>query len=120
MSLLGCSSKPKPEPYDIARKNLKTMTTEQGEKLFSFLVTVKAGSKAIVNKKGKLTKKEMKRLFEQDNFVDSAALKMELEEKAALLLDQELIQKDYCPNSYDIEEVLWRDYSVRLSGRCKG
>ena len=117
--IFGCAkSKPEPEDFEIVNQQLRTKVDEQGAKLFSYLVTVKAGSQTILGKKRKLTKTEMKKLLSQENFVDSSSLKLDLEDKAAEQLDAELKKKQYCDKSYDIEEVRWRDYSVRLSGRC--
>lgn len=119
-TLIGCTkSRPEPEDFEIVNQELRTKRDEQGDKLFSYLVTVKAGSQLILNKKRKLTRSEMKTLLNQENFIDSAALKLDLEDKAAVQLDAELKKKNYCASSYDIEEIRWRDYSVRLSGRCR-
>ena len=117
--IFGCAkSKPEPEDFEIVNQQLRTKVDEQGAKLFSYLVTVKAGSQTMLGKKRKLTKTEIKKLLSQENFVDSSSLKLDLEDKAAEQLDAELKKKQYCDKSYDIEEVRWRDYSVRLSGRC--
>jgi hypothetical protein len=111
-------SAPEPEDYEIVNQQLRTKTDEQGSKLFSYRVTVKAGSQAILKKNSRLTKSDIKKLLEQENFIDSSSLKMDLEDKAAKQLELALKEKDYCSNGYSIEEVKWRDYSVRLSGRC--
>ena len=117
--LIGCAkSAPEPEDFEIVNQQLRTITDNDGAKLFSYLVTVKAGSQKLINKKRQLTKSEIKKLLKQENFVDSSSLKLDLEDKAALQLDAELKKKNYCQDSYQIEEVKWRDYSVRLSGRC--
>lgn len=117
--LIGCAkSKPEPEDFEIINQQLKTVTAEDGAKLFSYLVTVKAGSAKLINKKRQLTKSEIKKLLQQENFIDSSSLKMDLEDKAAMQLEAELKKQNYCQQSYQIEEVKWRDYSVRLSGRC--
>jgi hypothetical protein len=117
--LIGCAkSKPEPEDFEIINQQLKTVTAEDGAKLFSYLVTVKAGSAKLINKKRQLTKSEIKKLLQQENFIDSSSLKMDLEDKAAMQLEAELKKQNYCQDSYQIEEVKWRDYSVRLSGRC--
>ena len=116
----GCSSRAdiEQEAFEIANQSLRTLNDEQGNKLFSFLVTVKAESKALLNKQGRYSKQELKKLFSTDSFVDSSALKMELEEQSVELLAEELAKENYCSGDYKIEEVVWRDYSVRLSGRC--
>lgn len=117
--LSGCAkSAPEPEDFEIVNEQLRTITGNDGAKLFSYLVTVKAGSQKLINKKRRLTKSEMRTLLKQENFIDSSSLKLDLEDKAALQLDAELKKKNYCQDSYQIEEVKWRDYSVRLSGRC--
>jgi len=117
--LFGCAkSKPEPEDFEIVNQQLKTLTADDGAKLFSYLVTVKAGSEKLINKKRQLTKSEIKKLLQQENFIDSSSLKLDLEDKAAMQLEAELKKQNYCQDSYQIEEVKWRDYSVRLSGRC--
>ena len=111
-------SKPEPEDYEIVNQQLRTKTDDQGKKLFSYRVTVKAGSQVILGKNKEMTKSDIKKLLEQENFIDSSSLKMDLEDKAARQLELALKEKNYCPRGYSIEDVKWRDYSVRLSGRC--
>ena len=115
----GCAkSAAEPEEYEIINQQLRTKKAENGDKLFSYLVTVKAGSQSLINKQRQLTKSEMRKLFKKENFLDSSSLKLDLEDKAAVELDKALKKDRYCSDNYKIEEVKWRDYSVRLSGRC--
>lgn len=117
---VGCSSRADidEEAFEIANQNLRTLSDAEGNQLFSFLVTVKAESKALLNKQGRYSKQELKRLFSTESFIDSSAQKMDLEEQSVELLAQALATENYCSDGHKIEEVVWRDYSVRLSGRC--
>lgn len=65
-----------------------------------------------------MTRSQYKKMMSRDVFDDSPELKMQLEDEAVLLLEKELKTQKYCSSKHTIEEVLWREYSVRLSGRC--
>ena len=88
------NSKPEPEDYEIVNQQLRTKTDDQGKKLFSYRVTVKAGSQVILGKNKEMTKSDIKKLLEQENFIDSSSLKMDLEDKAARQLELALKEKN--------------------------
>lgn len=113
----GCSSSPEAK-YEIQNKQLHTKTTEQGERIFAYVVTVKA-SRLIHKKQPKaMSRSELKAFAKTNYFEESRQLKLQLEDDAANLLKQELTERKYCPSDYKIEQVLWRDLSVQLRGRC--
>jgi hypothetical protein len=97
--LCGCASQSDEPPFEINNKQLHTKLDEQGNR--------------------PLTRHQFKNFAEQEYFEESNSLKLELEDQAVHLLKQELHDKKYCRNDkYEINEVLWRDLSVRLMGRC--
>ena len=64
------------------------------------------------------SRSEIKKYIEQEHFEESSILKLELEEQAVHFLNQELKTRQYCVNKHELSEVLWRDLSVQLRGRC--
>ncbi|MBB1294913.1 hypothetical protein H5154_16035 [Pseudoalteromonas sp. SR44-5] len=117
--LCGCASQSDEPPFEINNKQLHTKLDEQGNKIFAYVVSVKANSRANLNLDRPLTRQQFKNFAEQEYFEESNSLKLELEDQAVHLLKQELHDKKYCRNDkYEINEVLWRDLSVRLMGRC--
>ena len=111
-ALIGCAkSAPEPEDFEIVNQQLRTITDNDGAKLFSYLVTVKAGSQKLINKKRQLTKSEIKKLLKQENFVDSSSLKLDLEDKAALQLDAELKKKNYD------DDLIYKDHPFKIKDK---
>lgn len=115
--LVGCASQDEP-PFEINNKQLYKKLDAQGNKIFAYVVSVKANSRQSRNSDRPLTRREFKDFAEQEYFEESNSLKLELEDQAVLLLKNELKQQQYCPANYEIDEVVWRDLSVQLRGRC--
>jgi hypothetical protein len=120
--LAGCASNSDEPPYDINNKQFYAKQDEQGNKLFSYVVSVKAKHREnfILDRgpNNKPTRAEVKRYIEQEHFEESSVQKLQLEEQAVKLLNQALKTRNYCDNKHEISEVLWRDLSVQLRGRC--
>ncbi|MBE0364943.1 hypothetical protein PULV_a3236 [Pseudoalteromonas ulvae UL12] len=116
--LTACVSKVEPEPFIIKNQKFASATGDEGDKLFSFLVSIKPTSSEFIKFDKDMTRSQYKKMMSRDVFDDSPELKMQLEDEAVLLLEKELKVQKYCQAQHTIEEVLWREYSVRLSGRC--
>ncbi|MGS0534431.1 hypothetical protein [Pseudoalteromonas sp. SaAl2] len=115
--LFGCASQDEP-PFEINNKQLYKKLDEQGNKIFAYVVSVKANSRKSRNSDRPLTRREFKSFAEEEYFEESNSLKLQLEDQAVELLQNELEQQQYCPSNYEIDEVVWRDLSVQLRGRC--
>jgi len=116
--LFGCASQQEDAPFEINSKQLYKKLDGQGNKIFAYVVSVKASSRKSRNSDRPLTRSEFKRFAEQEYFEESNSLKLELENHAVALLKAELEQQQYCPDKYEIDNVVWRDLSVQLRGRC--
>ena len=119
--LSGCASKSEPS-YEIYTKQFHEKKDRQGNKLFAYVVSVKAKNRENLNLDTSLNKRpsraEVKDFIEQEHFEDSRVLKLELEDDAVKLLNKELETRNYCDNKHEVTDVLWRDLSVQLRGRC--
>ena len=116
--LFGCASSVDEPPYEINNKQFYDTLDGQGNKLFAYVVSVKAKSREQININKKLTRSDVQRFAEQEHFEESSVLKLQLEDQAVEFLNKELAQRNYCANKHEINEVLWRDLSVQLRGRC--
>ncbi|HEA15543.1 hypothetical protein LCGC14_1895770 [marine sediment metagenome] len=116
--LCGCASQTDEPPFEINNKQLHTKLDDQGNKIFAYVVSVKANSRKSLNLDRPLTRSEFKNFAEQEYFEESNSLKLELEDQAVELLQQELKTMQYCNDKYEINDVVWRDLSVKLRGRC--
>ena len=116
--LFGCASSVDEPPYEIHNKQFYDTLDEQGNKLFAYVVSVKAKSREQININKKLTRSDVQRFAEQEHFEESSVLKLQLEDQAVEFLNKELAQRNYCADKHEINEVLWRDLSVQLRGRC--
>ncbi|MFU2510948.1 hypothetical protein [Pseudoalteromonas sp. ASV78] len=116
--LCGCASQTDEPPFEINNKQLHTKLDDQGNKIFAYVVSVKANSRKSLNLDRPLTRSEFKNFAEQEYFEESNSLKLELEDQAVELLQQELKMTQYCNDKYEINDVVWRDLSVKLRGRC--
>ena len=116
--LAACSSPNDQPPYEINTKQFHQKLDEQGNKIFAYVVSVKANSRKSRNPDRPLTRSEFKSFAEQEYFEESSSLKLQLEDEAVQLLEQELKERAYCASDYNINEVLWRDLSVQLRGKC--
>ncbi|WP_166420421.1 hypothetical protein [Pseudoalteromonas sp. Z1A8] len=119
--LAGCASNDGP-PFEINNKQFHERQDEQGNKLFAYVVSVKAKNRENFNldrgPNNKPSRGEVKQYIEQEHFEESSVLKLQLEDQAVELLNQELKERQYCDNKHEVSEVLWRDLSVQLRGRC--
>ena len=119
--LAGCASNDEP-PFEINNKQFHEKQDEQGNKLFAYVVSVKAKHRENFyldrgpNKRP--SRGEVKQYIEQEHFEESSVLKLQLEDQAVELLNEELKERQYCDNKHEVSEVLWRDLSVQLRGRC--
>ena len=116
--LFGCANSVDEPPYEINNKQFYDTLDEQGNKLFAYVVSVKAKSREQININKKLTRSDVQRFAEQEHFEESSVLKLQLEDQAVEFLNKELAQRNYCADKHEINEVLWRDLSVQLRGRC--
>ncbi|MGO2010334.1 MAG: hypothetical protein ACTH7Q_09855 [Pseudoalteromonas sp.] len=116
--LSACSSSNDEPPYEINTKQFHQKLDEQGNKVFAYVVSVKANSRKSLNSNRPLTRSEFKSFAEHEYFEESSSLKLQLEDEAVRLLQSELEERDYCGNNYEINEVLWRELSVQLRGEC--
>lgn len=116
--LSACSSSNDEPPYEINTKQFHQKLDEQGNKIFAYVVSVKANSRKSLNLNRPLTRSEFKSFAEQEYFEESSSLKLQLEDEAVRLLQTELKDREYCEKDYEINEVLWRDLSVQLRGKC--
>ncbi|MEM5512133.1 hypothetical protein WNY79_04445 [Pseudoalteromonas sp. AS84] len=119
--LAGCASNDEP-PFEINNKQFHEKQDEQGNKLFAYVVSVKAKHRENFNLDRGPNKRpsrgEVKQYIEQEHFEESSVLKLQLEDQAVELLNEELKERQYCDNKHEVSEVLWRDLSVQLRGRC--
>ncbi|MBQ4832731.1 hypothetical protein J8L70_05705 [Pseudoalteromonas sp. MMG010] len=126
--LAGCATQDEP-PYNISDKQFHEKLDEQGNKIFAYVVSVQAAERRSLasskdtgergrGKERKPSRNEIRREYEKEYFSESSVLKLQLEDQAVELLTAELQQNNYCANDYKIDEVLWRDLSVQLRGRC--
>ena len=116
--LFGCASSVDEPTYEINNQQFYDTVDDQGNKLFAYVVSVKAKSREQININKKLTRSDVKRFAEQEHFEESSVLKLQLEDQAVEFLKKELAQRNYCADKHEINEVLWRDLSVQLRGRC--
>ena len=116
--LFGCASSVDEPPYEINNKQFYDTLDGLGNKLFAYVVSVKAKSREQININKKLTRSDVQRFAEQEHFEESSVLKLQLEDQAVEFLNKELAQRNYCADKHEINEVLWRDLSVQLRGRC--
>ncbi|MBB1345881.1 MULTISPECIES: hypothetical protein [Pseudoalteromonas] len=119
--LAGCASNDEP-PFEINNKQFHEKQDEQGNKLFAYVVSVKAKHRENFNLDRGPNKRpsrgEVKQYIEKEHFEESSILKLQLEDQAVELLNQELKDRKYCGNKHEVNDVLWRDLSVQLRGRC--
>ena len=119
--LAGCASNDEP-PFEINNKQFHEKQDEQGNKLFAYVVSVKAKHRENFNLDRGSNKSpsrgEVKQYIEKEHFEESSILKLQLEDQAVELLNQELKDRKYCGNKHEVNDVLWRDLSVQLRGRC--
>ncbi len=116
--MTGCQGSPDGPPYEILSNKLHTRLDEQGIKLFAYVVSVKASGGGTFKPGETMSRSEARRMLREERFEDSRVLKLQLEEQAVEMLKHALKTEHYCPASYRIDEVLWRDLSVQLRGRC--
>ncbi len=116
--LSACVSKNTGPSYEIQNQKFASKAADNGDALFSFIVSVKPMRQPNLKANKKMTSSQYRKMIETEYFSDSGKLKLELEDKAAEMLKQELKQRAYCEEGYTVDDVLWRDYSVRLSGKC--
>ncbi len=116
--LAGCASQQEAPPFEINNKQFYEKNDEQGNKIFAYVVSVKAQGRRPINLDKPMTRKQFKDFAEQEVFEESSNLKLMLEDQAVELLNQELKERQYCDDKHVIDEVLWRDLSVQLRGRC--
>jgi uncharacterized lipoprotein YmbA len=116
--LTGCASSTDEQPYEINQKQFHEKRDENGNKLFAYVVSVKAKRRQNINSDKKLTRNDVKRFAQQEHFEESSILKLRLEDQAVEFLNQELKARNYCQGKHEINDVLWRDLSVQLRGRC--
>ena len=115
--LTGCVSKSDMPAYEINNEKFIALTENQ-QKQFSYTVSVKPTGAVDLTPTKNMSRSSYKKLLLTESFSDSGALKLELEDKAANMLEKELKKRRYCEQSHSIDEVVWRDYSVKLSGKC--
>lgn len=121
--LAGCASNEAP-PYEINNKQFYENVDEQGNKIFAYVVSVKAEHRSNINLNNggrgekRPSRSDVKRYIEQEYFEDSSVLKLKLEDEAVRFLNETLSENNYCENKHEITQVLWRDLSVQLRGRC--
>jgi hypothetical protein len=119
--LAGCVSSNEPS-FEINNKQFHEKQDDQGNKLFAYVVSVKAKHRDNFEldrgPNNRPSRSEIKKYIEQEHFEESSVLKLELEDQAVKLLNQELKMRQYCDNKHEVSEVLWRDLSVLLRGRC--
>ena len=117
----GCASVSEPS-FEINNKQFHEKQDEQGNKLFAYVVSVKAKNRENLNldrgAKNRPSRGDVKQYIEQEHFEESSVLKLQLEDQAVELLNQALKERKYCANKHEINDVLWRDLSVQLRGRC--
>ena len=118
LSLLsGCASKSDMPAYEINNENF-VASTKNEQKQFAYTVSVKPTGATDLTPTKNMSRSAYKKLLLTESFTDSGALKLELEDKAASMLEKELKKRRYCAKSHSIDDVVWRDYSVKLSGKC--
>ncbi len=116
--LAGCASQQEAPPFEINNKQFYEKNDEQGNKIFAYVVSVKAQGRRPINLDKPMTRRQFKDFAEQEVFEESSNLKLMLEDQAVELLNEELKERQYCDDKHVIDEVLWRDLSVQLRGRC--
>ncbi len=116
--LAGCASQEEVPPFEINNKQFYEKHDDQGNKIFAYVVSVKAQSRRPINLDKPMTRSQFKDFAEQEVFEESSNLKLMLEDQAVELLNEELKERQYCDDKHVIDEVLWRDLSVQLRGRC--
>ncbi|WP_457934367.1 hypothetical protein LOS73_01615 [Pseudoalteromonas sp. SCSIO 43210] len=119
--LAGCASSDGP-PFEINNKQFHEKKDAQGNKIFAYIVSVKAKHRENFNldrgPNNRPSRGEVKQYIEQEHFEESSVLKLQLEDQAVELLNQELKERQYCDNEHEVNDVIWRDLSVQLRGRC--
>ena len=75
--LFGCASSVDEPPYEINNKQFYDTLDEQGNKLFAYVVSVKAKSREQININKKLTRSDVQRFAEQEHFEESSVLKLQ-------------------------------------------
>lgn len=116
--LAGCASQEEAPPFEINNKQFYEKNDDQGNKIFAYVVSVKAQGRRPINLDKPMTHSQFKDFAEQEVFEESSNLKLMLEDQAVELLNEELKERQYCDEKHVIDEVLWRDLSVQLRGRC--
>ncbi|HCV04939.1 hypothetical protein E5N72_03695 [Pseudoalteromonas sp. MEBiC 03607] len=116
--LAGCASQEEAPPFEINNKQFYEKNDDQGNKIFAYVVSVKAQGRRPINLDKPMTRSQFKDFAEQEVFEESSNLKLMLEDQAVELLNEELKARQYCDDKHIIDEVLWRDLSVQLRGRC--
>ncbi len=116
--LAGCASQEEAPPFEINNKQFYEKNDDQGNKIFAYVVSVKAQGRRSINLDKPMTRSQFKDFAEQEVFEESSNLKLMLEDQAVELLNEELKARKYCDDKHIIDEVLWRDLSVQLRGRC--
>ncbi|MCO7249398.1 hypothetical protein AAEU31_11985 [Pseudoalteromonas sp. SSMSWG5] len=116
--LAGCASQEEAPPFEINNKQFYEKNDDQGNKIFAYVVSVKAQGRRPINLDKPMTRSQFKDFAEQEVFEESSNLKLMLEDQAVELLNEELKARKYCDDKHIIDEVLWRDLSVQLRGRC--
>ena len=116
--LAGCASQEEAPPFEINNKQFYEKNDDQGNKIFAYVVSVKAQGRRPIDLDKPMTRSQFKDFAEQEVFEESSKLKRMLEEQAVELLNEERKARQYCDDKHIIDEVLWRDLSVQLRGRC--
>tara|TARA_B100000700_G_scaffold49981_1_gene52996 strand:- start:9472 stop:9864 length:393 start_codon:yes stop_codon:yes gene_type:complete len=117
-ALTACSSSYGEPEYEVQSQQFYGKTTEQGQKIFAYVITVKASRREMLDPDEPITRREFERYAEKEYFEESRVLKLQLEDQGAAALKKELDERQYCPGDYEITQVLWRDLSVQLRGEC--
>ncbi|WP_372762752.1 hypothetical protein [Pseudoalteromonas sp.] len=116
--LAGCASSMDEQPYEINHQQFHEKQDEHGNKLFAYVVSVKAKNRQNIDLDKRLTRSDVKRFAEQQHFEESSVLKLRLEDQAVEFLNKALKERNYCQGKHEINDVVWRDLSVQLRGRC--
>lgn len=117
--LAACSSKPEPPKLEIEKQTLHTKMSESGQQLFVYIVTVKPTPIMVLDTRKPLSRSDLKAYAKHQRIEDSPELKLMLEERAVILLNNALAEKNYCVDGHKVNQVFWRQRSVQLRGMCE-
>ena len=86
--LAGCASQEEAPPFEINNKQFYEKHDDQGNKIFAYVVSVKAQSRRPINLDKPMTRSQFKDFAEQEVFEESSNLKLMLEDQAVELLNR--------------------------------